>query len=149
MSSFLSNEQRELAEEIASRLTERGETVAVAESTAGGLISAALLSVAGASRYYSGGGVLYTLNSRTALAGVPAEEYADYRGTTPTATATREAAAPSATPIPGASPSATPTPDASPSATPTPDASPSATPTPGGAPSEPARRRSSRSPQGR
>ncbi len=83
MSSFLNDEQRELAEQIASRLTERDETVAVAESTAGGLISAALLSVAGASRYYSGGGVLYTLNSRTTLAGVPEEEYADYRGTTP------------------------------------------------------------------
>jgi len=48
-----------------------------------GLISAALLSVAGASRYYAGAGVVYTLGSRTALAGVPAEEYENYRGTTP------------------------------------------------------------------
>jgi len=80
---FLNDEQQRLASEIATQLTERGETVAVAEATAGGLISAALLSVAGASRYYAGGGVVYTLNSRTALAGVPAEEYANYRGTTP------------------------------------------------------------------
>ena len=80
---FLNDEQRGLAGEIAARLTERGETVAVAEATAGGLISAALLSVAGASRYYAGGGVVYTLASRTALAGVPAEQYANYRGTTP------------------------------------------------------------------
>ena len=76
-------EQEELAAEIASLLTQRGETVAVAEATAGGLVSAALLSVSGASRYYAGGGVVYTLNSRTALAGVPAEQYANYRGTTP------------------------------------------------------------------
>ena len=81
--SFLEAEQRELAEAIAARLIERGETAGVAESTTGGLISAALLSVSGASRYYSGGGVLYTLNSRVAMAGVPADEYANYRGTTP------------------------------------------------------------------
>jgi len=81
--SFLTDEQRHLAAEIAGRLTDRGETVAVAESTTGGLVSAALLSVAGASRYYVGGGVLYTLASRVALAGVPREEYANYRGTTP------------------------------------------------------------------
>lgn len=82
MSTFLNAEQQELTNEIAGMLTERGETVAVAEATSGGLVSAALLSVPGASRYYSGGGVVYTLKSRTALAGVPAEEYANYRGTT-------------------------------------------------------------------
>ncbi|MCY4582076.1 MAG: CinA family protein, partial [Chloroflexi bacterium] len=80
---FLNDEQQQLASDIAERLIARGETVAVAESTTGGLVSAALLGVAGASRYYAGGGVLYTLNSRTALAGVPAETYANYRGTTP------------------------------------------------------------------
>lgn len=80
---LLTSEQRALTEEIASRLTKRNETVAVAESTTGGLISAALLSVAGASRYYAGGAVLYTLKSRTALAGVPAEQYQHYQGTTP------------------------------------------------------------------
>ena len=83
MSTFLTTEQETLADEIASLLIERGETVAVTESTTGGLISAALLRVAGASKYYTGGGVLYTLPSRIALAGVPAEDYADYRGTTP------------------------------------------------------------------
>jgi len=82
MSTFLNTDQQQLADEIASLLTERGETVAVAEATAGGLISAALLAVPGASRYYAGGGVVYTLKSRTALAGVPAEEYANYRGAT-------------------------------------------------------------------
>ncbi len=79
---FLNDDQQQLANDIAERLIARGETVAVAESTTGGLVSAALLSVAGASRYYAGGGVLYTLNSRTALAGVSADTYANYRGTT-------------------------------------------------------------------
>ena len=80
---FLNDEQQRLALEIAGQLTERGETVAVAEATAGGLISAALLWVSGASKYYRGGGVVYTLDSRTALAGVSPEQYANYRGTTP------------------------------------------------------------------
>ena len=45
---------------IAERLIARSETVAVSESAAGGLISAALLSVPGASAYFLGGGVIYT-----------------------------------------------------------------------------------------
>ena len=81
--SFLTDEQKDLANEIAALLTERGETVCVAESTTGGLVSAALLWVAGASKYYAGGSVLYTLGSRTVLAGVPASMFENYRGTTP------------------------------------------------------------------
>jgi PncC family amidohydrolase len=88
MSTFLTPEQEALARDIATALTERGETVSVAEGTAGGLISAALLWVPGASRYYAGGGVVYTLNSRTQLAGVPAETLANYQGTTPEMVAT-------------------------------------------------------------
>lgn len=80
---FLSDEQKALALEVASLLTERRESLAVAEATTGGLVSAALLWVPGASRYYAGGGVLYTLASRTALAGAPAALFEDYRGTTP------------------------------------------------------------------
>ena len=49
-----------LAAAVAERLVARRQTVAVAESSAGGLISAALLSVPGASAYYLGGGVIYT-----------------------------------------------------------------------------------------
>lgn len=49
-----------LAQVVADRLIARKATVAVAESSAGGLISAALLSVPGASAYYLGGGVIYT-----------------------------------------------------------------------------------------
>lgn len=55
---------------VGARLVERGESVAVAESSAGGLISAALLSVGGASAYYRGGMVIYTLDgARAMLAG--------------------------------------------------------------------------------
>jgi PncC family amidohydrolase len=82
MPSFLTDEQQALAAEIAALLTARGETIAVAETTTGGLISAALLSVPGASRYYLGGGVVYTRAARIALAGVPHEQYANYQGTT-------------------------------------------------------------------
>src|SRR3954469_3457677 len=49
-----------LADKIAVRLIERKETVAVAEGSAGGLISAALLSVPGASAYFARGAVGYT-----------------------------------------------------------------------------------------
>jgi nicotinamide-nucleotide amidase len=57
------------AAQIAQRLVARGESVAVAESSAGGLISAALLAVPGASAYYRGGVVFYTLEGvRTVLA---------------------------------------------------------------------------------
>jgi PncC family amidohydrolase len=56
-----------LAERIAAILKSRKETVAVAESSSGGLISAALLAVPGASAYFIGGGVLYTRQSVLAL----------------------------------------------------------------------------------
>ena len=48
------------AERIGQLLLARGWRVSVAESTAGGLISAALLKVAGASRYYERGVVAYS-----------------------------------------------------------------------------------------
>ncbi|HRH87327.1 MAG TPA: CinA family protein [Rubrivivax sp.] len=56
-----------LGARIGDRLVARGETLAVAESSAGGLISAALLARAGASAYYFGGAVLYTRRSRRLL----------------------------------------------------------------------------------
>lgn len=56
-----------LAGEIAVILKERHETVAIAESSAGGLISAALLAVPGASAYFLGGGVVYTRYARRLL----------------------------------------------------------------------------------
>ena len=49
-----------LAETLAERLKAKGQTIAVAESSSGGLISAALLAVPGASAYFLGGAVVYT-----------------------------------------------------------------------------------------
>jgi len=49
---------------VGARLKARKETIAIAESAAGGLISAALLAVGGASAYFLGGGVLYTWDAR-------------------------------------------------------------------------------------
>ena len=56
-----------IAAEIAEILKARKETIAIAESSTGGLISAALLSVPGASAYYLGGAVVYTRQARSAL----------------------------------------------------------------------------------
>jgi PncC family amidohydrolase len=56
-----------LAEKIAARLIERRETIAVAESSTGGLIAAALLAIPGASAYFVGGAVVYTKVARVAL----------------------------------------------------------------------------------
>jgi nicotinamide-nucleotide amidase len=61
------NELVGVAEQIAARLIARKETIAVAESSTGGLISAALLSVPGASAYFLGGAVVYTRDARRIL----------------------------------------------------------------------------------
>ena len=68
-----------IAETLAERLKARGETVAVAESSSGGLISAALLAVPGASAYFLGGGVIYTGKARMALLGLRREDVAGMR----------------------------------------------------------------------
>jgi PncC family amidohydrolase len=67
---------------IAERLVARGQTIAVSESSAGGLISAALLSVSGASRYYLGGGVIYTRKSMGALLDLTPAELEGIRSAT-------------------------------------------------------------------
>jgi nicotinamide-nucleotide amidase len=56
-----------LAEAVGGLLKARKETLAVAESSTGGLVSAALLAVPGASAYFVGGGVIYTHQARKAL----------------------------------------------------------------------------------
>lgn len=68
-----------LAEALAAELKARKQTVAVAESSAGGLISAALLAVPGASAYFLGGSVVYTGKARTALLGLRREDVAGIR----------------------------------------------------------------------
>jgi PncC family amidohydrolase len=67
---------------VAGLLVERGQTVAVVESSAGGLLSAALLSVPGASAFYLGGTVPYSLPSAQALLPLRAEEMSGFRGAT-------------------------------------------------------------------
>jgi len=71
-----------IAEKIAKVLIERGETIAVAESSTGGLIAAALLAVPGASAYFVGGAVIYTKVSRAALLGIADAEMANMRAST-------------------------------------------------------------------
>ena len=61
----------DIAEKIAAVLTERRQTIVVAESSTGGLISATLLAVPGASAYFLGGGVVYTRQSRRLLLDIP------------------------------------------------------------------------------
>ena len=60
-------ELAEMAAAAAERLRARGETVAVSESSSGGLVSAALLAVPGASAYFVGGAVVYTGAARAGL----------------------------------------------------------------------------------
>ncbi|KIX94316.1 uncharacterized protein Z520_10026 [Fonsecaea multimorphosa CBS 102226] len=71
------------AEDVASLLKSRGETICVAETAAGGLISASLLSTPGASKIYKGGLTLYTLESRIAFAGWTQQNIDNYDGPTP------------------------------------------------------------------
>jgi nicotinamide-nucleotide amidase len=60
-----------IAEKIAAKLIERKQTIAVAESSTGGLIAASLLAVPGASAYFLGGAVVYTRDARRILMDIP------------------------------------------------------------------------------
>ncbi|MBS0274864.1 MAG: CinA family protein [Proteobacteria bacterium] len=60
-----------LAETIAERLKARGETISIAESSSGGLLSAALLAIPGASAYFASGAVVYTPRARATLMDIP------------------------------------------------------------------------------
>jgi nicotinamide-nucleotide amidase len=71
-----------LATKLGGLLKERNETIAVAESSAGGLISAALLAVPGASAYFLGGAVVYTQVARRGLLRVPDDAVAGIRSST-------------------------------------------------------------------
>jgi PncC family amidohydrolase len=68
-----------LAETLAERLKARKQTLAVAESSTGGLISAAMLAVPGASAYFLGGAVVYTGKARMSLLGLTRESVAGMR----------------------------------------------------------------------
>ncbi|MGA2953999.1 MAG: CinA family protein [Caulobacteraceae bacterium] len=68
-----------LAEALADKLKARGQTVAVAESSSGGLVSAALLAVPGASAYFLGGAVVYTAKARMRLLQITRDQVAGMR----------------------------------------------------------------------
>ena len=70
------------AQRVAMLLRKRKETVAVAESSAGGLISAALLAVPGASEYFIGGTVIYTGRAWYSLRGFKKELLGGFRSAT-------------------------------------------------------------------
>jgi PncC family amidohydrolase len=68
-----------IATALGERLKQRGETVAIAESSSGGLLSAALLAVPGASAYFLGGAVVYTARARMRLLELPREAVSGMR----------------------------------------------------------------------
>ena len=70
------------AEQVAAILKARRATLAVAESSTGGLVSAALLAVPGASSYFLGGAVVYTRLARTSLLDIPDSAMAGMRAAT-------------------------------------------------------------------
>jgi PncC family amidohydrolase len=68
-----------LGETVGALLKQRGETVAVSESSSGGLVSAALLAVPGASAYFLGGGVIYTHKAREVLLEIDFDDHPGVR----------------------------------------------------------------------
>lgn len=81
-SEFPPVELKSIVKEVTQLLKTKGETVSVAETAAGGLISSSILSTPGASAVYKGGLTLYTLPSRVAYAGWTQETITDYKGPT-------------------------------------------------------------------
>ena len=71
-----------VAETVAARLKARRETIAIAESSTGGLIAASLLACPGASAYFVGGAVVYTKAARLALLGIAPEDLSGFRPST-------------------------------------------------------------------
>ena len=71
-----------LAETIGARLKARGESIAIAENSTGGLISAALLAVPGASAYFLGGAVTYTRQAKKSLLGLDEAVLTEFRSAT-------------------------------------------------------------------
>lgn len=70
-----------LASTVGQQFKDRADTIAIAESSTGGLISAALLAAPGASSYFLGGGIIYTRDARRSLLNLP-ENIITMRGAT-------------------------------------------------------------------
>jgi nicotinamide-nucleotide amidase len=71
-----------LAASVGGLLKEKQHTIAVSESSCGGLISAALVAVPGASAYYHGGTVIYTQISRQGILNITEAEMTGMRAST-------------------------------------------------------------------
>jgi len=76
------NELLPIGEQIGARLKARKETIVVAESSTGGLISAALLAVPGASAYFVGGASIYTRKAILAFKDTREDMFAGKNGAT-------------------------------------------------------------------
>jgi PncC family amidohydrolase len=70
------------AERISRLLKARKETIVIAESSTGGLVSAALLSIPGASAYFLGGAVVYTKTARSQFFDITDETMLGMRAST-------------------------------------------------------------------
>jgi nicotinamide-nucleotide amidase len=68
-----------IARRAADLLVARRQTVSVAESSSGGLLSAALLAIPGASAYFLGGAIVYTAKARVLLTQLSRESVAGMR----------------------------------------------------------------------
>ncbi len=71
-----------LATAVGQLLKDRGESLAVAESSCGGLLNATLVAVPGASAYYVGGAIIYTRTAQQGLLGIPDEAMEGKRAST-------------------------------------------------------------------
>ena len=71
-----------LAESVGQLLKDRGESLAVAESSCGGLLNATLVAIPGASAYYVGGAIIYTRMAQLGLLSVPDEAMEGHRAST-------------------------------------------------------------------
>ena len=71
-----------LAATVGQLLKDRGESLAVAESSCGGLLNATLVAISGASAYYVGGAIIYTRTAQQGLLGVPDEAMEGKRAST-------------------------------------------------------------------
>ncbi|ODV67603.1 hypothetical protein HYPBUDRAFT_137035 [Hyphopichia burtonii NRRL Y-1933] len=77
---FPDDEIKQLVDKIAVHLRSKNQTLAISEAACGGLISAYLVSVPGASNFYIGGKLVYSLKQRLKVSGWTEEEISDYMG---------------------------------------------------------------------
>ncbi len=82
MSSGIFEQAAPIGQAAGALLMERGQTVAVIDGATGGLISASLISLPGATRFFKGSGVIYTLESRNILLGLSPAELRGMRSAT-------------------------------------------------------------------